>query len=32
MTPHDSASDKELTWRGLALGAALTLLFTAANV
>ena len=32
MTPRDSASDKELTWRGLALGAALTLLFTAANV
>ena len=32
MTPRDSASDKELTWRGLALGTALTLLFTAANV
>jgi len=32
MTPHDSAPGKELTWRGLALGVALTLLFTAANV
>src|SRR6202012_1736580 len=31
MTPHDAAG-KELTWRGLALGVALTLLFTAANV
>ena len=28
----DSAPGKELTWRGLALGVALTLLFTAANV
>jgi putative OPT family oligopeptide transporter len=32
MTPNDSAPDRELTWRGLALGVALTLLFTAANV
>ena len=32
MTPDDSASGKELTWRGVALGVALTLLFTAANV
>jgi putative OPT family oligopeptide transporter len=28
----DSAPGKELTWRGLALGVALTVLFTAANV
>src|SRR5580698_6339945 len=32
MTTHDSAPGKELTWRGLALGVALTLLFTAANI
>src|ERR1700722_18195556 len=32
MTPNDSASGKELTWRGLALGVVLTLLVTAANV
>jgi putative OPT family oligopeptide transporter len=32
MPPQDSAPGKELTWRGLALGVALTLLFTAANI
>ncbi|HWY60919.1 MAG TPA: oligopeptide transporter, OPT family [Rhizomicrobium sp.] len=32
MAIQESAPGKELTWRGLALGVALTLLFTAANV
>ncbi len=32
MHPTDSASGKELTWRGMALGVALTVLFTAANI
>src|ERR1700761_1193242 len=32
MSIIDSAPGKELTWRGLVLGVALTLLFTAANV
>ena len=32
MTPTDSAHGKELTWRGVALGVALTVLFTAANI
>src|SRR5476651_171624 len=32
MTAIDSVPGKELTWRGIALGVVLTLLFTAANI
>ncbi len=32
MIPTESAHGKELTWRGVALGVALTLVFTAANI